>query len=87
MQDRANAAPQPQSPAAPAPVTVTLPDGSRREFPGPVSGADIAAAIGPGLARAAIAVTIDGRQLSAGAGGRVSRKRGVSCLVRRAASV
>jgi threonyl-tRNA synthetase len=42
------------------PVTVTLPDGSRREFPGPVTGADIAAAIGPGLAKAAIAVKVDG---------------------------
>jgi threonyl-tRNA synthetase len=44
-----------------APVAVTLPDGSRREFPGPVSGAEIAAAIGPGLRKAAIAVTVDGR--------------------------
>ena len=43
------------------PVAVTLPDGSRREFPGPVTGADVAAAIGPGLAKAAIAVKIDGR--------------------------
>jgi threonyl-tRNA synthetase len=42
-------------------IGVTLPDGSRREFPGPVSGADVAAAIGPGLAKAAIAVTIDGK--------------------------
>ena len=43
------------------PVAVTLPDGSRREFPGPVTGAEIAAAIGPGLAKAAIAVKIDGK--------------------------
>src|SRR4051812_6544256 len=43
------------------PVAITLPDGSGREFPGPVSGADIAAAIGPGLAKAAIAVRIDGK--------------------------
>jgi threonyl-tRNA synthetase len=42
-------------------VAVTLPDGSRREFPGPVSGAQLAAAIGPGLAKAALAVKIDGR--------------------------
>jgi threonyl-tRNA synthetase len=53
------------SPAQPgqsaAPVTVTLPDGSRREFPGPLTGADLAAAIGPGLAKAAIAVKIDGK--------------------------
>src|SRR6478672_7095529 len=43
------------------PVAVTLLDGSRRDFPGPVTGADVAAAIGPGLAKAAIAVKIDGR--------------------------
>jgi threonyl-tRNA synthetase len=43
-----------------APVVVSLPDGSRREFPGPVIGGEIAAAIGPGLAKAAIAVSIDG---------------------------
>src|SRR6185437_14045122 len=43
------------------PVTVILPDGSRREFPGAVSGAELAAAIGPGLAKAAIALKLDGR--------------------------
>src|SRR4051812_1409966 len=43
------------------PVSLKLPDGSRREFPGPVSGAELAAAIGPGLAKAAIAVKIDGK--------------------------
>ncbi len=42
-------------------IVVTLPDGKRREFPGPLTGADLAAAIGPGLARAALAVKIDGR--------------------------
>jgi threonyl-tRNA synthetase len=47
--------------AAGAPIVVTLPDGARREFPGPVTGAEIAAAIGPGLAKAAIAVRVDGR--------------------------
>ena len=34
---------------------ITLPDGSRREFPKPVSIAEIAADIGPGLAKAALA--------------------------------
>jgi threonyl-tRNA synthetase len=43
------------------PVALTLPDGSRRNFPGPLTGAELAAAIGPGLAKAAIAVKIDGR--------------------------
>ncbi|HEX5452305.1 MAG TPA: TGS domain-containing protein, partial [Stellaceae bacterium] len=42
-------------------IAVTLPDGSRRDFPHPVSGAELAAAIGPGLAKAAIAITIDGK--------------------------
>jgi threonyl-tRNA synthetase len=52
-----------QSPSADTrhPVAVTLPDGSRRGFPAPVTGAELAAAIGPGLAKAAIAVAIDGR--------------------------
>src|SRR5438876_7555774 len=43
------------------PIAVTLPDGRRREFPGPLSGAELAAAIGAGLARAALAVKVDGR--------------------------
>ena len=43
------------------PVAVTLPDASRREFPHPVTGAELAAAIGPGLAKAAIAVRVDGK--------------------------
>src|SRR3954466_14826149 len=51
----------PQAGGPPHPVAITLPDGRSREFPGPVSGADIAAAIGPGLAKAAIAVRIDGK--------------------------
>ena len=41
-------------------VSLTLPDGSVRKFDGPVSGAYLAADIGPGLAKAAIAVVIDG---------------------------
>jgi threonyl-tRNA synthetase len=46
---------------APGPIAVTLPDGKRLEFSGPATGSDIALAIGPGLAKAAIAVQIDGR--------------------------
>ena len=41
-------------------VAITLPDGSVRNFDGPVSGAGLAADIGPGLAKAALAVKIDG---------------------------
>jgi threonyl-tRNA synthetase len=40
---------------------VTLPDGSARTFSGPVSVADVAAAIGPGLAKAALAGRVDGQ--------------------------
>jgi threonyl-tRNA synthetase len=42
-------------------IQVTLPDGSKREFPGPVTVADVAASIGPGLAKAAIAGKVDGK--------------------------
>ncbi len=41
-------------------VAITLPDGTVRQYEGPVSGADIAADIGPGLAKAALAVRVDG---------------------------
>jgi threonyl-tRNA synthetase len=40
---------------------ITLPDGSIRRFEGVVTGAEIAAAIGPGLAKAALAMKVDGR--------------------------
>jgi threonyl-tRNA synthetase len=43
------------------PVVVTLPDGSKRNFPAPLTGVELAASIGPGLAKAAIAVKLDGR--------------------------
>ncbi|HVH78269.1 MAG TPA: threonine--tRNA ligase [Stellaceae bacterium] len=43
------------------PVVVTLPDGKTREFPAPVTGAALAATIGPGLAKAAIALKLDGQ--------------------------
>jgi threonyl-tRNA synthetase len=42
------------------PVRLTLPDGSVREFAAPPTGEELAAAIGPRLAKAAIAVKIDG---------------------------
>jgi len=40
---------------------ITLPDGSRRHFDQPVSVAEIAADIGPGLAKAALGGRVDGR--------------------------
>ena len=39
---------------------ITLPDGSVRQFDGAVTGTEIAAAIGPGLAKAALAMQVDG---------------------------
>ncbi len=39
---------------------ITLPDGSKRSFDAPVSGLEIAASIGPGLAKAALVVSVDG---------------------------
>jgi threonyl-tRNA synthetase len=41
-------------------INVTLPDGSQRPFENPVSVADVAASIGAGLAKAALAGKVDG---------------------------
>ncbi|HZK15606.1 MAG TPA: threonine--tRNA ligase [Solirubrobacterales bacterium] len=48
-------------------ITAKLPDGKPLELPDGATGADAAAAIGPGLARAALAIRVDGelRDLSA----------------------
>ena len=40
-------------------ITVRLPDGTPLELPERATGADAAAAIGPGLAKAALAVRVD----------------------------
>ena len=45
---------------------ITLPDGSTKQFERPVSVADVAADIGPGLAKAALAGEVDGRLVDAG---------------------
>ncbi|HQU12431.1 MAG TPA: TGS domain-containing protein, partial [Acidiphilium sp.] len=42
---------------------ITLPDGSVRDYPGPVTGTEIAASIGPGLAKAALAMEVDGQMM------------------------
>ena len=42
-------------------IAITLPDGSRREFPGPVTVAEVAQSIGAGLTKAALAGRIDGQ--------------------------
>ena len=49
-------------------LTVTLPDGNRLELPDGATGADAAAAIGPGLARAALAVEVEVEQVDNGEG-------------------
>ncbi len=42
---------------------ITLPDGSQRAFANPVTVHDVAADIGPGLAKAALAAVVDGREV------------------------
>ncbi len=46
-----------------ADITVNLPDGSQRSLPEGSTTADLAAAIGPGLAKAAVAATVDGTDI------------------------
>ncbi|HEY5977062.1 MAG TPA: threonine--tRNA ligase [Solirubrobacterales bacterium] len=52
---------------ASAQITVKLPDGKPLELPAGASGADAAAAIGPGLAKAALAIRVDGELRDLGA--------------------
>jgi threonyl-tRNA synthetase len=44
-------------------LTVVLPDGNRKQLEGPATAYDVAAGIGPGLAKAAIVAEVDGRQV------------------------
>lgn len=46
-------------------ITITLPDGSTRQFEAPVTVMQVAQAIGPGLAKATVAGVVDGRQVDA----------------------
>ena len=41
-------------------LTVTLPDGSQRQYDAPLTVADVAQSIGAGLAKAALAGRVDG---------------------------
>ena len=61
-------------------VDITLPDGKVRSFSGPVTGAEIAASIGPGLAKAALAIKIDGepRDLAT----RIARNASIAIVTR-----
>src|SRR5687768_1388428 len=46
-------------------VNITLPDGSVRKFDNPVTVAEVAASIGPGLAKAALGGKVDGKLVDA----------------------
>ena len=46
-------------------ITITLPDGSQRQFENPVSVLDVAQDIGPGLAKATIAGRVNGERVDA----------------------
>src|SRR3546814_6332880 len=61
-------------------VAIPWPDGSVRQFDGPVTGEQIAAAIGPGLAKAALMMKVDGveRDLAA----RIDRDAAVEIVTR-----
>jgi hypothetical protein len=57
-------------------VNVTLPDGSVREFESPVTVAQVAASIGAGLAKAALAGKVDGKLVDTSTDdGRATRDR------------
>src|SRR3546814_2010836 len=61
-------------------VAITLPDGSVRQFDGPVTGEQIAAAIGPGLAKAALMMKVDGAERDLAA--RIDRDAAVEIVTR-----
>ena len=44
-------------------ITITLPDGSEREYPAGTTAADVASSIGSRLAKAAVAATLDGAEV------------------------
>jgi threonyl-tRNA synthetase len=50
-----------------APITIVLPDGSSREYPAGTTAADVAASIGPRLAKAAVAARTDDGEIDLGA--------------------
>ena len=49
-------------------IQITLPDGSKRDYPGPVTVADVAASIGSGLAKAALAGKVKATSETEGSG-------------------
>jgi len=61
--------------------SITLPDGSRRDYPEPVTIAEIAADIGAGLAKAALAGKVDGKIVDTSY--RVERDAAISIITER----
>ncbi|MFO7722631.1 MAG: threonine--tRNA ligase [Bacteroidales bacterium] len=59
-------------------INITLPDGSTRQYPEPVSGMDIALSISEGLARNVLAAKVDGEVWDAGR--KINRDAGVKLL-------
>jgi threonyl-tRNA synthetase len=49
-----------------APITITLPDGSQREYPAGATPADVATSIGKRLAKAAVAAKVNGNEVDLG---------------------
>ena len=49
-----------------SPITITLPDGTAREYPAGTTAGDVAASIGSRLARAAVAATVNGEEVDLG---------------------
>src|SRR5687767_9264925 len=47
-------------------ISIRLPDGSSKELPAGATSGDLAAAIGSGLAKAAVAAKVDGREVDLG---------------------
>jgi threonyl-tRNA synthetase len=62
-------------------INITLPDGSQRQFDNPVSVQDVAASIGAGLAKAALAGKVDGRLVDTGF--RIDRDANVAIITER----
>jgi threonyl-tRNA synthetase len=52
----------PNTQSKPSDITLTLPDGSTRSYSAGTTGEEVAASIGVGLAKAALAITLDGAQ-------------------------
>jgi len=62
-------------------IAITLPDGSVRKFDRPITGAELAASIGPGLAKAALAMKVDGQERDLSA--KIDKDAKVSIITRK----